>query len=109
MNIRFIAKHYCESGVLFDLIDLQEPVESPTMHSGARQLCPFPVVPECHLSRLYASPRAGFRALMRLLNVLLFIHSTEPFFLQEKIQEFCLECQSSAALRCFFFAAVLPV
>ena len=29
----------------------------PIMLLGAPMLCPFPVVPECHLSCLYSSPR----------------------------------------------------
>ncbi len=56
---------------------------------GAPMLCPLPVVPECHRSLLYASPRAGLRVLMRLPKVLLFIHPTLPFFAQENTQECC--------------------
>jgi len=53
---------------LLNRLDPEDPVEIPKMLFGALQLCPFPVVPECHLSCLYASPRAGLRALMRLLK-----------------------------------------
>jgi len=76
-----------ESGILLDLIDPKDPVEIHPTLSGALQLCPFPVVPECHRSRLYASARAGLRALMRLPKDLPFIHSMLRFLAQKKTQE----------------------
>ncbi len=91
-----------ESGALLDLIDPKDPVETPTTPSGALQLCPFPVVPECHRSRLYASARAGLRALMRLLKDLPFIQLTLPFLAQKKIQEFCRASQSNEPFLSFF-------
>jgi len=59
-----------------------ELVETPTRCRGTPQLCPLPVVPECQRSRLYASPKAGLRALIRLLKVLPPMHSRRPFLAQ---------------------------
>jgi hypothetical protein len=50
----------------------------PIILLGAPMLCRFPVAPECHLSRLYASPRAGFMALIRFPSVFPFVHWTLP-------------------------------
>jgi len=54
----------------------------PAKHLDIPQLCPLHTVPECHRSRLYASPRAGLRALIRFPSVLPPIHSTHPFLEQ---------------------------
>jgi len=45
-------------------------------------------------SLLYASPRAGFSAAMKLPRVLPLEHSVEPFLAHEKTREFWTEFQS---------------
>ena len=77
------------NGGLLDLVNPRPVVPMPVMLLGAPMLCPLPVVPECHRSCLYASPRAGLRALMRLPKVLVLIHSTLPLLAQENTQECC--------------------
>ena len=95
------------SGALLPLPTPKEPLDSAVTPCGALQLCPFPVVPEWYLSCLYASPRAGLRALMRLLKFITESHSADFFLAQENNQEFWVLFQSSAALRCFFLYSLL--
>ena len=60
----------------------------PITLCGDLQLCPI-VVPECHLSCLYASPRAGLRALIKLLK---FITESHQFMLRTTHPEQALYC-----------------
>ena len=94
---------------IFNLPTPEESLDSAVTPCGALQLCPFPVVPEWYLSCLYASPRAGLRALMRLLKFITESHSADFFLAQENNQEFWVLFQSSAAFRCFFLYSLLVI
>ena len=77
-------------------------VEIPTILLGAPQLCPLPVVPECHRSLLYRPPISGFTSAKNLENVVPPVH-----FLQLNTQEFCTAFHNSAPFFSLRFASVL--
>ena len=79
------------------------------MSPGERQLCRFPVVPECHRSMRYCSARSVSKALRNFSRVFPPPqHWGLLFFAQKKTQEFCRSFQSRTPLRSFLFASVRP-